>query len=250
MTLTAAAEGAVLATVVLFCRIGACLMIMPGFASSRVPVQVRLFIAMLATLSLAPLLVPAVPPVSTAAFGTLLGYVLGELLTGATIGLMGRLFFLALQFLAAALGMMAGFATVSGGIEDGEQQPELATFIMTAATMLFFATDQHAEVLRALAASYAVLPVGAPAGAPAKASDLVAVLSQASLLALQVTAPFVVFSVLVNFLFGIVGKLVPQVPVAFVSVPFVLAGSLVLMLLVAPDYLSLFIDGFSRWLAG
>ena len=32
-----------------FCRIGGCLMLMPGFASSRVPVNVRLFIAIAVT---------------------------------------------------------------------------------------------------------------------------------------------------------------------------------------------------------
>ena len=40
----------------LFCRIGGCLMLMPGFSSARVPPQVRLFIALAVTLALAPML--------------------------------------------------------------------------------------------------------------------------------------------------------------------------------------------------
>ena len=35
----------VLAAFLIFCRIGACLMLMPGFSSARVPLQVRLFVA-------------------------------------------------------------------------------------------------------------------------------------------------------------------------------------------------------------
>ena len=46
-----------LATFLIFCRIGTCLMLMPGFSSPRVPVRVRLFLAVAVTLALAPLLV-------------------------------------------------------------------------------------------------------------------------------------------------------------------------------------------------
>ena len=40
-----------LAVFVLFCRIGGCLMLMPGWASAQIPVQVRLFVAVATTLS-------------------------------------------------------------------------------------------------------------------------------------------------------------------------------------------------------
>ena len=46
----------ILATFVLFCRIGACLMLAPGVSNSQIPMQIRLFVAVAITLSLAPLL--------------------------------------------------------------------------------------------------------------------------------------------------------------------------------------------------
>jgi flagellar biosynthetic protein FliR len=52
--LTAIGPEIVLATFLLFCRIGACLMVMPGFSSPRVPMRVRLFVAIAVTLALAP----------------------------------------------------------------------------------------------------------------------------------------------------------------------------------------------------
>lgn len=52
--MTAIGADAVLIAFVLFCRIGGCLMLMPGFSSNRVPVNVRLFIAFSATLALTP----------------------------------------------------------------------------------------------------------------------------------------------------------------------------------------------------
>ena len=41
----------------LFCRIGGCLMLAPGFSMSQIPMQIRLFIALAVTLSLTPLLI-------------------------------------------------------------------------------------------------------------------------------------------------------------------------------------------------
>ena len=46
----------ILATFVLFCRIGACLMLAPGVSNAQIPMQIRLFVAVAITLSLAPLL--------------------------------------------------------------------------------------------------------------------------------------------------------------------------------------------------
>jgi len=49
--MTAIGSDAVLAAFVLFCRIGGCLMLMPGFSNQRVPRNVRLFIAFSVTLA-------------------------------------------------------------------------------------------------------------------------------------------------------------------------------------------------------
>ena len=56
-------SGSVLATFLIFCRIGTCLMLVPGYSSSNVPVQVRLFLAISVTLMLTPLLEATVRPV-------------------------------------------------------------------------------------------------------------------------------------------------------------------------------------------
>ena len=47
--MTATVEGAVIAAFLAFCRIGACFLVMPGLSSVRVPMQVRLFVALAAT---------------------------------------------------------------------------------------------------------------------------------------------------------------------------------------------------------
>jgi hypothetical protein len=113
----------------LFCRIGGCLMLMPGFSSTRVPVQIRLFLTVAITLALTPVLFPTVrtalgdptPPM-------VLRLIFSELFTGTLIGLIGRLFFMALQFMATAAAQFAGFSPLPGNpIEDTEPLPALTT---------------------------------------------------------------------------------------------------------------------------
>jgi len=240
----------VLLVFMLFCRIGGCLMLMPGFSSPRVPLQARLFIAIAVTLALAPLLLPALQAtVKLPALSTVLKLLVAETLTGTFIGLLGRVFFLALQFMAAALASFIGYAGLPEiPIEDAEPNPAVASLITLTATLLFFVTDVHWEVLRGLVQSYAVLPVSGPVAIHLGLGRLVDATSDAFFLALQISSPFVVYALLINLTFGIVNKLTPQIPVYFISLPFVVAGGLLLLTFTVAEFMSLFIDGVTGWL--
>ena len=47
-----------------------------------------------------------------------------------------------------------------------------------------------------------------------------------------------------NLTIGFINKLAPQIPVYFISLPFVIAGSLIMMYFGIGMMLSLFVDGF------
>lgn len=249
--MTAATADTVLLTFLLFCRVGGCLMLMPGFSSPRIPVQVRLFIAIAATLALLPLLLPtlqkAVPDVSFAKLG---GHILSETAVGALIGVMGRLFFLALQFMATAVAQFVGIGTLPGPpIEDNEPLPPIATLVTLTATVFLFITDQHWEVFRALLASYVVLPVNEPFSIEAGMRNISTALGDAFFLALQISSPFVIYGLIINLLFGLANKLIPQIPIYFISLPFVFAGGILLLYFTVAEFLTLFMAGFMAWLA-
>lgn len=241
----------ILMVFLMFCRIGGCLMLMPGFSSSRVPVQVRLFIAVAVTLALAPLLLPTLQRATTdLSASALVPLIFSETMLGALIGLIGRLFFLALQFMATAAVMFIGFSTLPGApVEDTEPVPPLAGMITLTATVLIFVTDQHWELFRGLLASYAVLPVSEPFSAGLSLTKLADAFSNTFVLALQISSPFIVYALFINFLVGIANKLTPQIPVYFIALPFILAGGLVLFYLTIGEALRLFIAGFMGWLA-
>jgi flagellar biosynthetic protein FliR len=246
-----AGPAVILSAFVLFCRIGACLLVMPGFSSPRVPAQVRLFLALAVTLALSPLLIAEVlPSVDDLAPATIARVAVSELMTGLFIGLLGRAFFAALETLASAVTMAIGYGNIPGALIDETQPvPELVSMITLGAVLLLFLTGQHWEILRALAASYSALPLDQSFSARFALSELADTLSDAFFLALRVTAPFIVYSLIVHLAVGLINKLVAQIPVYFISLPFVLAGGLFLLYLTAVQLLRLFVEGFSAWLA-
>ena len=78
----------VLVTFIVFCRIGARLMLVPGFSSVTIPAQVRLFVALVTTFALAPLLTSTLRPLLADAMPLALAFLIcSELLIGSVIGL-------------------------------------------------------------------------------------------------------------------------------------------------------------------
>jgi flagellar biosynthetic protein FliR len=248
---TTAASDAVLAAVVLLGRIGTCLMLMPGFSSRRVPVTVRAFLAIAVTFALMPLLVDRVEPrLSAAAPATLFLLLCSEIAIGGLIGLLGRAFFAALETLGNVIAMAIGLASPLGGpTDEHEPQPSVTSLVTLAATALFFVTELHFEVLRGLVASYVALPVTRRFDAQFGLVEIADCLALAFRLALRISSPFIVYALVVNLAVGLAGKLIPQIPIYFVTVPAVLFGGLFLLYVTCTPFLEMFVTGVSAWLA-
>jgi len=242
----------VLATFIVFCRIGACLMLVPGYSSVNVPPQIRLFVALVTTFALTPILVSILKPLVDDASPLTLALLIGtELLVGSVIGLGGRVFFLALQTMLAVMASAIGLSTIPGTpVGDTDPAPPVVPLIMAAVTTLFFLTDQHWQVLRGLMNSYDVWQPGEKLSGEMALNQLVSRLTDAFVLTLRITSPFIVYSIVVNFSIGLINKLTPAIPVYFVSVPFVLFGGFLLLYLTSDELLTQFMLGLSSWLAG
>lgn len=241
---------AVALVVLIFCRIGGCLMLMPGFSSPRIPVRARLFVALSLSLALSPLLVDAVRQgVTDLGLLALVRSIAAELLVGVSIGLFGRLFFMALETMAAAIAMSVGLsANLGTPVETEEPLPALASFVTLSATILLFATDLHWEVVRGLVASYDAIPVRDGFRAQASLVRLTDLASQAFVAALRIAGPFIVFALVLNLAFGLLNKLTPQVPVYFVVAPVVLLGGIGLLYFAVKPALQIFIQAFTLWI--
>lgn len=240
----------VLAGFTIFCRVGGCLMVMPGFSSIHVPTRVRLIVAISVSLMVTPLLIePVFQMHKAAARDEVFLILLSELATGAFIGFMGRLFFAALEFVSTALGSFIGMAVLPGIPADdlGGTTP-ISALMIIAATALIFITNLHWEVLQALVESYKALPpqnLFSPQFALVHVTDTT---SEAFFLAMRIGSPFLIYSITFNFMIAIANKLIVQIPIYFISLPFLITVGFVLLYALSTEFLHLFMIGFASWL--
>lgn len=236
---------------VLFCRIGACMMIAPGVSNSQIPTQVRLFVALGVTLALSPLLI------DLAAFRHLDDDPIGmtriivmEALIGGMIGLLGRMFFAALETLAAVSSNMLGLSNPFGVEYDaGQAEAPIATLVILGATTLLFTSDAHWQIIRGLVSSYDAIAPSSDFDTAYMIRHLGDVLSQSFVAAIRVASPFFLYSVIVNFALSLISRVTPQIQVFFVAPPFVIGGGLWLLYFVIKTEVSQFLQAFAAWLS-
>jgi flagellar biosynthetic protein FliR len=240
----------IFATFVLFCRIGACLMLAPGVSSTQIPVPIRLWVAVAITLALAPILIdqPGLDHLGDDPL-SMLRLIATETLIGAMIGVLGRLFFSALETLGVATANFLALVNPFGvELEINQFTPPLATLVVMAATALIFAGDFHWEILRGLVASYRAIPIRADFDPQYSLRQIGFVLGQSFVIAIRVASPFFLFSVIANFALALVNRVTPQIAIFFVGPPFILAGGLTLLYFAIRAELGEFMSGFANWL--
>lgn len=234
-----------MAAFIAFCRIGGCFMVMPGLSSARVPMQIRLFVSVAATIALLMHMWDQIIPYVRLRPDALFLLIVSEAMIGALIGLLARLYILSLQFIGSAIAMSIGYGGAMGGaIEESEPQAALGSLLSFSALLLLFLLNFHHEIVKALVASYRVAPVNALFSAQSALVDVTDTLSESFFVMLRLGSPFIAYALLVNLAIGFVNKLTPQIPVYFISLPFVIAGGMILLYFGISGFLTLFADGF------
>ncbi len=228
--------------ILILCRIGTTLMLAPGFSSARVPMRVRLYVALALAIAMAPIVLDGRTPKRGGAL--LVTLVFAECVIGAVIGLVCRIYLAALEFMANAIANYIGMNALTAGVEDNEPGTSLSTLITLTATLLVLLMDLHQLLIKTVLDSYGTFPLGAMAGPQFALSMVATSLGAAFTIALQISGPFIVYGLLVNVLFGILGKLIPQVPSYFISLPFLLVGGLFFLYLMLPEMLKIFFGAF------
>ena len=241
-------DGLVLAVAVVFARVAGVFLIAPGLSSMRIAVQVKLFIALGIALALSPLVIDeAAAAVGRATPADLVAVLVTETAIGFLIGLLSRLLLMAFQTLSVAIANAIGLGGVPGfALEAGEPGQAASNLFMATATVVIFVGDLHYEILRALVGSYAVLAPGAVLDVRQALVSVSDQIAAAFFVALRLAAPFLIYSVVVNFAIGITNKLSPSIPVFFVSLPFVTAGGLVMMAIAIREVMLAFSDAFRQ----
>ena len=227
-----------------FARVGAMVMLLPGFGESNIPVRVKLGIALLLTLVILPLHRAAyqVDLTSMSALGVLMVH---EIIIGVVLGATARVTLSALAVAGSVIAQQLGLGFVTSiDPTQGQQGLLIGNFLTILGLTLLFATDSHHLVISALNESYRIFSPGEIMPTGDVAALATRAFAAAFKIGLQLSAPFLVFGLVFNIGLGVLARLMPAMQVYFVGVPLsILAGFLILALVIAA-MMGTFLDYF------
>jgi flagellar biosynthesis protein FliR len=199
------------AYVLIFFRVAAMMVFAPLFGSARIPKRVRLMLACVLALGLAPTI--AVPRIPSAPWTLAMG-IGGEIIFGLAMGSILSFVFVAAQWAGQIIGQQMGL-NIAAAIdpEFGGQGSLIGDLYFWLTLVIFLLIDGHHAMLRGLRASFDTLPP-LSVGMDRSLLDTIVGLFQAStMLAVQMAAPILVTMLVVDLALGFVGKTVPQLNV-------------------------------------
>ena len=202
-----------------FARIGAILMLMPGFGEPSIPVRIRLAFALLVCVVVGPVIAPQLPAMPQQPL-MLAGLVMSEVIVGLMIGAVARIFMSAAAVAGQVIGMQSGLAMAqSFDPSQGQQGALIATFLNLTFLLLLFATNIHHLLLEMMVNSYAVFDAGRMPSLADGAEWALEAFIDAFRIGVQLAAPLIVFGLIFYLALGVLSRLMPQVQIFFIAMP-------------------------------
>ncbi len=238
----------VIVLVLALARVGGLFIMGPIFASRTAPVRVRVACIFFITLAMLPL-VGATPPAFAAGAGmaVMLGMLAFETMIGFTIGLVAQLTFGAVQMAGQLAGIQMGIGLAN--LIDPQTQEHitsLAQWQNLLALLIFLSIDGHHMLIRAVADSFVVLPIGGGLPSAAGFGIVLDLAGGLFVVALKIAAPVLMLLLLVNAAMGVLAKLIPQLNVFIVGFPLNVAAGLFVLGASQPFTVRLLVASFAE----
>lgn len=217
-----------------FCRIGAAFMVLPIFSASFVNVTLRLALALAITALIYPNVVSSFPPEPTNVLELFFLFVC-EIIIGIFLGLIPVFLLTALDLAGSNIGISLGFSNASMFDPANSSQSMLTnTFLSYVAILMILSLNLHYLVITAIFDSYSLFVPGKGL----QIGDITYFLSNTLVasfkIGFEISAPFVVFSIILNVGMGILSRLMPQLNVLFLVMPMQSFFGLALLMMVLP----------------
>jgi flagellar biosynthetic protein FliR len=204
----------------------------PFFSSTALPIRAKaVFVGAVAFL-LAPLVATLPNAQLTLGFSSLLGELAVGLVYGLTLTLLNEM----MLFAGQIIGLQFSFSLVNLlDPASAIQTPLLGELFQLMGTLVVIGAGLDRILLASMVRSFRVAPLGSYALAPTAALEIVRAAAGIFLAAVELAAPVLAATLLIEVAVSLIGKLSPQLPVMMLTVPMktlagfvILAGSLAL----------------------
>ncbi len=233
----------------IFLRLTSLVMLVPGLGDQAVPPRLRLGFAFMLALVIAPIVRDTLP-VMPDTLGAMAGDIFHEVIIGLMLGTLMRvlLFTLIITGEIMSLQTTLSFAQTANPAQ-AQPSTSLGTFLAMLGLVLIYATNMHHMFIRAMVDSYQIF-------APTKAimigdatTLMLQTVTKCFALALQMSAPLIVFALVFNIATGFVGRIMPNFPVFFAATPLSVLFGLSLMALSLGATGMVFLDHYGEFLS-
>ncbi|HKJ47291.1 MAG TPA: flagellar biosynthetic protein FliR [Balneolales bacterium] len=225
----------ILASFLIFVRVSSLIFSAPYFSSAVFPQRIKLFFAFAVTIVLYPII-----PLQGAVLATdatiiqVVIAILKEVLVGLSMGLVGQIIFGGVQMAGQLVSYDLGISF--GSIVDpvtSQQNGVLPQFMTLLAILLFLGIRGDALYIKALAASFSIVPIGHvyPAEAAPVFLKMAVYLFK---IGVQLASPFLVVLFLMDLSFAIFARIMPQSNIFFIALPLKLGVGILVFLIVLP----------------
>ena len=189
------------------------MLIFPLFIMARIPVKVRMALALMVGVMLAGY-IPVGPDWRTVGMGEMASIVFFELCSGVMMGLVCRMVFYALEIAGLRISTDSGlFITMNfSGMEGIPQQaPSIILFLL--ASIMMVAMELHYFIIEAVQASYQYLPIGGGRFHGGVINLLGDMIGKVFLMGVMISAPVMAIGFMVNLIMSLMGRAVAKISV-------------------------------------
>ncbi len=219
------------AFLLVFCRMGSAIMLLPGFGEAYVPARARLLLAAILSVAIAPNL-PALPHAPTNIM-SLFALLSAEIIIGLFIGGLSRMLIGAIHMAGMIIAYQSSLssAVVQDLTHSQSQGTSLGNLLGMAALVMLFATDLHHLMLRGLADSYSLFTAGEFPNMGDFANHATHIMDSSFHIAMQLAAPHLVVGLILYLGAGIIARIMPNIQIFFLmSAPQLLISFFILMI--------------------
>ncbi|MDB2414476.1 flagellar biosynthetic protein FliR [Rickettsiales bacterium] len=230
----------------IFCRIGAAIMLLPSIGETFISPRSRLIIALGLSLIILPVIkkmLPAIP----ASMITMFIYIFSEILIGVFFGVIARLVMSALHVAGMIISYQMGLAAANMfDPTQGGQSSAIGTFMSFLAILLIFTSGTHYLFLQGILDSYEIFIPNSSLPVEGFSNIVVQVAAESFMVGFKMSSPIIVMGLILYLGAGVMGRLMPQMQVFFVLIPMQIILGIFILLTVLSATMMWFMDYYQE----